>query len=58
MVALTGSTFSSDSASIGGAIDNGDGGTGTVTVASTTFSDDNAAQAGGATENGYGGTGL
>jgi outer membrane protein assembly factor BamB len=54
----TSSTFSADSASNdGGAIDNGDGGSGTLTVTDSTFSKDGARD-GGAIDNGNGGTGT
>jgi outer membrane protein assembly factor BamB len=49
----TGATFSDDSASsYGGAIENGNTGTGTLNVSDSTFSGDTAAYEGGAVENG------
>ncbi len=51
------STFSRDSAPRGGAISNGDGGVGELTVFNSTFTYDSAARRGGAIDNGDGGTG-
>ena len=56
-VTVTASTFAANSASHGGAIDNGDGGTGAFSVASSTFTG-NAATDGGAIDNGDNGSGT
>ncbi len=54
---VAGSTFSDDSSQRGGAIDSGDGGTGTLTVTDSTFDGDSAAAHGGAIDTGDSGTG-
>ena len=56
-VTVTASTFADNSASHGGAIDNGDGGTGAIVVVSSTFTG-NSGTDGGAIDNGDNGSGT
>lgn len=55
---VTDSVFTGDRSQRGGAIDNGDGGTGTATVARSTFSRDSASVHGGAIDNADSGHGT
>lgn len=57
-VAVTDSVFAHDSSQRGGSIDSGDGGTGTLTVARSTFSSDSASVHGGAIDNADSGHGT
>jgi outer membrane protein assembly factor BamB len=57
LLTVTGSTFSGDHSQRGGAIDTGNGGTGTATITRSVFRTDSASAHGGAIDNGDDGSG-